>query len=82
MRLLPGLRPGPRWEAYNAPQTASWKRWVTLDSKTGKNLFLAKGLMTGIRNLMSAQYRVHLPPSKPVCGCRHQGVVDANGPAG
>ena len=27
-----------------APQTPNWKSWVTQDSKTGKNLFLAKGL--------------------------------------
>ena len=26
MRLLPGLRPGPRWGAYSAPQTPSWER--------------------------------------------------------
>ena len=25
MRLPPGLRPGPRWGAYSAPQTPSWK---------------------------------------------------------
>ena len=26
MRLLPGLRPGPRWGACSAPQTPSWER--------------------------------------------------------
>ena len=25
MRLPPGLRPGPRWGAYSAPQTPSFK---------------------------------------------------------
>ena len=26
MRLPPGLLPGPRWGAYSAPQTPSWRR--------------------------------------------------------
>ena len=26
MRLSPGLCPGPRWGAFIAPQTPSWKR--------------------------------------------------------
>ena len=28
IRLPPGLCPGPRWGAYSAPQTHSWKRLV------------------------------------------------------
>ena len=32
--------------ADRRPQTSSWKSWVTQDSKTGKKLFLAKGLVS------------------------------------
>ena len=33
--------------AARCQRTPSWKSWVTQDSKTGKKLFLAKGLHTG-----------------------------------
>ena len=31
--------------AARRQRTPSWKSWVTQDSKTGKKLFLAKGLL-------------------------------------
>ena len=38
MRLPPGLRPGPRWGSYSAPQTPSWKRLGTLTHQSVPSL--------------------------------------------
>ena len=42
----PAISPIVTVAAARRQRTPSWKSWVTQDSKTGKKLFLAKGLTT------------------------------------
>ena len=43
----PAISPIVTVAAARRQRTPSWKNWVTQDSKTGKKLFLAKGLCLG-----------------------------------
>ena len=45
---LPAISPIVTVAAARRKRTPSWKSWVTQDSKTGKKLFLAKGLMHSV----------------------------------
>ena len=54
----PAISPIVTVTAARRQRTPSWKSWVTQDSKTGKKLFLAKGLMAS--NMFYAEHSIHI----------------------
>ena len=58
----PAISPIVTVAAARRQRTPSWKRWVTQDSKTGKKLFLAKGLLAhGSKSLLPPKKRISRP---------------------